>query len=168
MATSARPWYSQPRGLAVFGAYVAFGLLGGLFVSGVVAPEFVTRPMDSGYYQEHPLVVPIQLYLFAYLGALAHVFVALLRRTDRTPASLVRLGLRIPTAMLLVTGVYLGVAALGLEPIPDSPASSRTLVGAAFFVGLFVEHALAALQVVSARLYPGDPSQLYGDGTGGR
>ncbi|SFR64602.1 hypothetical protein [Halogeometricum limi] len=167
MATEASPWYSERRGLGVVTLYLVGALVGALVASGLLIPSFVTEGWDVAYYEAHPLVVPAQLYLFAYLGALVHVFVALLRRTDVDVETVVRLGLRVPTALLLVTGVYLAASILGLQPVPDSPASVRTLVGVAFFVGLFVEHALAALSIVSARLYPGDPSQLYDDGIRG-
>jgi hypothetical protein len=161
-STAPRPWYSTGRGIVVVVLFGVLAVIGGLIATGMVLPGVVF--WDQAFYErpENQLAIPPHIYLYAYLGAVTYAFTTLVVNPDTETKALVQIGARIPAALLLVTGVYL----LGswLEVIPKEP---REIAGIAFLVGLFVKHALKGLTAISARLYPGNPSDLYEE-RGGR
>lgn len=161
-STGPQPWYGTRRGIAVVAVFGVLALIGGAIATGAVLPGIVF--WDQAFYEQpgNQLAIPPHIYLYAYLGAVTYAFTTLVVNPETDTKSLVQIGARIPAALLLVTGVYL----LGswLEVIPKEP---REIAGIAFLVGLFVKHALKGLTAISARLYPGSPSDLYEE-QGGR
>jgi len=155
------PWYTEPLGVALVASYAGLALLGGFVTAGFAFPSLVSGGAVS-VGSETPLAVPPQLFLYAGLGGFAYVFVTLSSNPEADVTTVGHLGLRVPAALLVAIGVFLFASALGVAPTDAGPGAARTLAGSAFLTGLFVEHGLKALRSVSARLYPGDPRDLYG------
>jgi hypothetical protein len=151
--TTNEPWYTRRRGIVIIGFYAVLTAFAGLIAMGYTDPVLVE---ESSYYQENPIAIPPYIYVYAFMGAMAYVFTTLLVNVDADTKTIARIGLRVPAALLLVTGVYL----LGsmLELVPGTPAEKA---GLAFLVGLFVKHALKGLSTISMRMYPGEPKELF-------
>jgi hypothetical protein len=165
MAGASRPWYAERLGVALVASYAGLALLGGLVTAELAFPSLVSgRAVTVG--SETPLAVPPQLFLYAALGGFAYVFVTLSANPEVDATTVGHLGLRVPAALLVVVGVFLFASALGVATTDAGPDAARALAGSAFLTGFFVEHGLKALRSVSARLYPGDPGELYGAGHG--
>jgi hypothetical protein len=163
MVSGARPWYAERLGIVLVASYAGLALLGGLVTAGLAFPSVVSgRGVTTG--SATPLSVPPQLFLYAALGGFAFVFVTLASNPDADSVAVGHLGLRVPAALLVVVGVFLFASALGVAPSDGGPDAARALAAGAFLTGVFVEHGLKALRSVSARLYPGDPGDLYGAG----
>jgi hypothetical protein len=151
--TANDPWYTRRRGIAIIGFYAVLTAFAGLVAMGYTDPILVE---ESEYYRANPIAIPPYVYLYAFMGAMAYVFTTLLINVDADTKTIARIGLRVPAALLLVTGVYL----LGsvLELVPQTPPEKA---GLAFLVGLFVKHALKGLSTISMRMYPGEPRELF-------
>lgn len=147
-------WSDDPLGVLVVAAYAVLALLGGLIAAGDLLPGVTAGTWDAGYYRSNPLAFPPQLFLYASLGALTYVFTALAARPGVGTARVLRLGVRLPVAVVVVVPVYvLLVPVFGVVRFPTEPAGVRGLAGLAFLVGLFVEHAtVGVLTVVYKRL----------------
>lgn len=64
--------------------------------------------------------------------------------------------------LLVAVGVYLLSPSLRVDPTPAGTEAARGLAAVAFLAGSFVEHALWGLGVVSERLNPGNPKNVFG------
>lgn len=93
------------------------------------------------------VTVPTYVYLYGFLGALAYAFTSLLTEFDKPARDLLQVGLRIPAALLLATGIYLLAAFFVSDP------STRVVAGLSFLVGLYVKLSLEALGSLARRLY---------------
>ena len=155
-------WYHSKFGVLLILCYSAIGLTALLLVSGVLYPRLIGIEIRSVMY-DNPFVTPIHLYLFALLGALSYIFSSLTKRPDAAPLGVFHLGLRIPAALLVTTGIFLFVGTFGIELQDGGAGAERTLAGMAFLIGLFVDHALRSLRAISSRLYPGEPRNLYAE-----
>lgn len=153
-------WYQSRLGVGLLIMYSVLGMLCLLLVSGVLYPSVITIEI-AGVIDTHPFVTPIQLYLYTMLGALGYIFGTLTENPDASPLGVFHIGLRIPAALLVTTGVFLFSSTLGFELQNTGVTDERTLAGMAFLVGLFVDHALRSLRAISSRLYPGEPQKLY-------
>lgn len=158
------PWYTEARGIAIVAGYAGLLLVGGLLTTGTVLPGIVESPWDATYYEAHPLAIPPQMFLYAFMGALAYVFTKLVVNPTVGVWEVARLALRIPAALIVVFAVYGWfvhvLPALGPELVdnpefvlstassdfPSEPRAIREFAGMAFLVGFLVEHALEGLR----------------------
>lgn len=154
------PWHETVGGVVLVTLVGVVGVAGLLLVTDLVGPTSGTRTLVERN-ASAPLVMPLRLYLFTLIGAVAYVFATLSAVPDADVGLLVRLGLRVPAALLVVTGIYLVAASIPTVPSPADPGLQREFAGTAFLVGLFVDHALRSLRGVSSRLYPADPRDLF-------
>lgn len=127
-------------GLTLVGIAFAIGLL----------PAVVAVPGGRA----SPVSVPLYVYLYAGFGALGYAFTKLVAELDEYTGwgeleQLVEMGLRVPAAWILATGVYLlfarfvGTGAAG---------NARLAAGVVFLVGLYVNVALKGLGSLADRI----------------
>ena len=134
-----QPWFQNRRGRWMVVLYLVFTLVGVGFSVGWGAGLSLSIP-DS-------VTVPTYVYLYGFLGALAYAFTSLLTEFDKSARDLLQVGLRIPAALLLATGIYLLAAFFVSDP------STRVVAGLSFIVGLYVKLSLEALGSLARRLY---------------
>jgi len=164
--TPDEPTEADDRGGRLVGALYVLAVLGGLLGSGMLIPGVSLGHVDEHVAAGRPFTVPATVYLYAYVGAMAHVAIRFV--DDRRPdaPTLVALALRVPAALLVVVGIYLLGSTVELGSLVDAVLPMLSSEGryeqafTAYLVGLFVDRALGALDTTSARLYPGDPSEL--------
>jgi len=157
---------ADDRGRRLVGALYALAVLGGLLGSGMLIPGVALGHVDERVAVARPFAIPATVYLYAYVGAMAHVCIRFV--DDRRPdaPTIVGLALRVPAALLVVVGVYLLGSTVELGSLVDAVLPMLSSEGryeqafTAYLVGLFVDRALGALETTSARLYPGNPSEL--------
>ena len=137
--TDGPPWYRNRSGVALVVCYLLFTLIGVGHSVGWQAGIGVSLPDDA--------TVPSYVYLYGFLGALAYAFTSLLTEFDKSARDLLQVGLRIPAALLLATGLYLLAAFFVADP------STRVVAGLSFLVGLYVKLTLEALGGLARRLY---------------
>jgi len=94
--------------------------------------------------------VPVDVYLYAFLGAMGYVFTTLFAEFDKGVLSLLQKGVRVPAALLLAAGFYL-FSFLFVESATTPPAG--LLAGLAFLIGLYVNVALVSLDGIASRVF---------------
>lgn len=137
-AESEMPWHRRPAGLAVVAGYAA------------ITVGVILASTGYGGLVDAERAVPGDVYLFATAGAVGYVLTTLIKNFDRTVGDLLRIGLRIPAALLLSLGVYLLASVSGIE----AASSPRLVGGLAFLTGLYVNVTFARLGKLADRLYP--------------
>ena len=146
-------WYADHLGVVLVTVYAVLAVLGVIAVSGVTDVRGLVGGFDETYYRTHPFQIPPQVLLFAYLGALTHVFTGLVADPDAERKTVLRLGSRIPVALVFASLVYVLLVSLPNQiPIRADLQWRRQLMGTAFLAGLFVEHAVGALRLAFERL----------------
>jgi hypothetical protein len=96
--------------------------------------------------------VPVAVYVYSLLGALAYAFTFLIRKFDCETYTLVANALRIPAALPLAAGVYLFLEFfVGTNPAGGDLAS--TVAATSFVTGLYVSLILHGFQTLGDRLY---------------
>lgn len=150
------PWYADRSGRLLVGAYALLALVGVLVATGTISPWITRSPWRPEYFRTHWLAIPPQLPLYAFLGAMTHVFTTLAARPHCPRDTVARLAVRIPVATVLVVPVYvLFVPVVGLVQMPETDAAVRSLGGMAFLVGLFTKHAQAGIRGLVAKVVLG-------------
>lgn len=134
-----QPWFQNRRGRGLVLLYLVFTLVGVGLSVGWGDGLSLSIPSE--------VTVPSFVYLYGFLGALAYAFTSLLTEFDKPTRDLLQVGLRIPAALLLATGVYLLAAFFVSDP------STRVVAGLSFLVGLYVKLTLEALGSLARRLY---------------
>ena len=137
--TDDQPWFQNRRGRGLVLLYLVFTLVGVGLSVGWGDGLSLSIPSE--------VTVPTFVYLYGFLGALAYAFTSLLTEFDKPAEDLLQVGLRIPAALLLATGVYLLAAFFVSDP------STRVVAGLSFLVGLYVKLTLEALGSLARRLY---------------
>ena len=150
MATES-DWHHDRRLLVVLALYAILTLLGVAVATGFLVPESWFEVAEKAPATQ----VPPFVFLYAFLGASAFVFSNLLRKENREWRDLVRLGMRVLSALPLAAGVYLLGSFLGGGA---DVAGARAAAGLAFLTGLYVNLALEALYGLGMRLYGLRPS----------
>lgn len=145
-------WHHDRTALSVLGLYALLTLLGVGLSTGLLVPD---SWFEIGK-DPPPTRVPPFVYLYAFLGASAFAFSNLLQKGERDWRDLVRLGMRVFSALPLAAGVYLLGSFLGggLDV-----AGGRAAAGLAFLTGLYVNLALEGLYGLGMRLYGLAPSE---------
>ena len=133
------PWFGNRRGIGLVLLYLVFTLVGVGISVGWTAGLSFSIP--------NSVTVPAFVYLYGFLGALAYAFTSLLTDFDKPARDLLQVGLRIPAALLLATGVYLLASFFVTDP------STQVVAGLSFIVGLYVKLSLEALGSLARRLY---------------
>lgn len=133
----------------------------GLFITGALIPGFDLGLWNPDYYAAHPLAVPPTFYLYAYVGTMGSVVLAVAEGVD-PGTELAGVLLRVPAALFLATGIFLLGGLLDLGPLIGGTRGVEELALMAYVTGLFANRAFGALQVLSERLYPGPPAELEG------
>jgi hypothetical protein len=142
---------ADPEWSTLNGAVILFfgvlTLVGMALASGVIRPVVDTTP-DSD------VTVPVFIYLYAGLGALGYIFTKLMVQFEayaewRRFDELVEMGLRIPAAWILATGIYLFIGELGDV---SGTEGATFAAGVAFIVGLYVNVALEMLGRLADRI----------------
>ena len=137
------PWYETRHGLVVITVYGLLTLGAVLLTTGwMVGVEGFAypSPVETG-------VVPGQIYVYAFLGAMAYAFTSIVAKFERGTAGVLRVGVRAMAALPLAAGVFLLSSRLGYV------ASGNVVTGVAFLVGLYVNVTLKALGGVADRLF---------------
>jgi len=134
------PWYRTRRGPPV--------VLGYAVVTLAVLSLSTGWLLDgAGPFALHE-PVPLDVYLYGFLGGMTYAFTSLVARFERGLRGVVKVGLRALAALPLAAGVYLLAGPLGL------PTGDAGLVaGLSFLVGLYVNLTLKALGGLADRLY---------------
>ena len=106
-----------------------------------------------------PVTVPLYVYLFSLLGAVAFMLTFLYDlSSDESPASrrtrrrVYKLFHRLPAALALGAGVYLLIDSGLLVLIEDAEPFEETIAGVAFLTGLYIHLALRTLERVGYQL----------------
>lgn len=157
---SAGPEWSWLNG-AVILLFALLTLLGMALASGWLdAAVAITGPGE-----EDTMTIPIYVHLYAGLGALGYIFTKLMVEFEayaqwRQLNNLVEMGLRIPAAWILATGLYLFVGDLGQT---SGTGGATFAAGVSFLVGLYVNVSLKALGSLADRILGRTP-RTTGDG----
>jgi len=155
MATES-DWHHGRRLLVVLALYGILTLLGVAVATGaLVSDAWFEVATDAP-----PTRIPPFVFLYAFLGASAFAFSNLLRKENREWRDLVRLGMRVLSALPLAAGVYLLGSFLGGGA---DVAGGRAAAGLAFLTGLYVNLALEALYGLGMRLYGLRPTEEEGE-----
>jgi hypothetical protein len=139
-------WYQNRLGIAVVALYVIFAVL---------AAAVTTPPVLSvlGVTPTAMPTVPVYVYLFSLLGALAYVFTAILNDVHQSTNSVIEVGLRLPAAWMLAAGMYL----LAGMFLPDRGSAVvppvQIIAGLAFLVGLYIDLTLRVFAAVAEMIY---------------
>lgn len=124
-------WWTERGGKALIALYLIFTGIG-IFFSIALMPEKVS--------------VPPYVYLYGFLGALAYIFTSLLTQFNKSTSDLLKVGIRIPAALLLVAAVYLLITFFVKEP------TKPIIAGLSFLIGLYIKLALEGLGGLASRL----------------
>lgn len=127
----ANEWWTRNAGRVLIGLYLG--------ATGVVIWLSADRVPDA-------VKIPLYVYLYAGLGALAYIFTSLLTEFKKPTVDLIKVGLRIPAALLLSAAIYLLISFFVEKP------SEAIVAGISFLTGLFVKVALNALGGLAKRL----------------
>ncbi|WP_423751364.1 hypothetical protein [Salinirarus marinus] len=96
--------------------------------------------------------VPVAVYVYSLLGALAYAFTFLIRKFDCETRALVSNALRIPAALPLAAGVYLFLEFfVGTEPAGSN--LGPTIAATSFLTGLYVSLILHGFRTLGDRFY---------------
>lgn len=143
------PW--ARKNLWVIAGYIVLSLVGIALATGWVPwmEWIVTPPGDDGL-----VAVPAFIIVYASLGALGYIFTKLMVEFDEYATrqrleTLLEMGMRIPAAWLLATGLYLFIGEL---PEASAVSGPTFAAGVAFLVGLYVNVALKALGSLADRI----------------
>lgn len=139
-------WHYDRRLLLVLVLYAVLTLLGVAISTGLLVPDTWFQGVENGPQTQ----VPPFVYLYAFLGASAFAFSNLIQKENRDWRDMVRLGMRVLTALPLAAGVYLLGTFLGGGA---DVAGGRAAAGLAFLTGLYVNLALEGLYGLGMRLY---------------
>lgn len=139
-ATDREVWYAGWRGLLLFsvGSGVAVvAMLASLRMgpAAILCPEGVCAG------------VPVDVYLYAFMGGLGYVFTTLFVRINRTTESLVQRAFRVPAGMVLAAGVYL----LSSPALAAEGEATRAVAGLSFLVGLYLNVAIVRIDAAADR-----------------
>lgn len=155
--TTKTDWHYDRRLLLVLALYAVLTLLGVAISTGFLAPDSWFEVGDMAPATR----IPPFVFLYAFLGASAFAFSNLLRKENREWRDLVRLGMRVLSALPLAAGVYLLGAFLGGSA---DVTGERAAAGLAFLTGLYVNLALEGLYGLGMRLYGLSGSQSRENG----
>ncbi|MFT4891738.1 MAG: hypothetical protein ACI9YT_002673 [Halobacteriales archaeon] len=152
LPSDAADWHYDRGLLAVLAVYAVLTLLGVAVATGALVPDTWFEVASKAPATQ----VPPFVFLYAFLGASTFAFSNLLRKENREWRDLVRLGMRVLSALPLAAGVYLLGSFLGGGA---DVAGGRAAAGLAFLTGLYVNLALEALYGLGMRLYGLRPSE---------
>jgi hypothetical protein len=146
LPTQRRPeqprWYRDRRSQTLFMVGLA---VTGLAVVVTIDPELL--PFVPALNNR----VPVDIYLYAFLGAMGYVFTTLFAEFNKGVPSLIQKCIRIPAALLLAAGFHMFTFLFIAGDSPDEP--TRLLAGLAFLVGLYVNVALISLDAIASRVF---------------
>lgn len=143
-------------------AFYLYLLMGGfgMLISGLLIPGFTLDDWKIAYYQSNPLAIPPQIFLYAFIGAMAYGIIIFLTRELPGASEFSEIILRIPAALFIVIGVYLLGAYLTIGVVFGDARGVQELAFLAYITGLLIDQTLNGLRTVATRLYPGSPEEL--------